>query len=271
MLAMAGVKLGAVRSWCGAHWRLGLIALAAAFTLETPTVAGEAMRTTVWQLPLDHHAEDLPPASSFKLLACGSDGGPPLQILQDWSDFQLCKPEADGLREVYLEYDGTREAAALRQRKYLDPHLIGTSEALFPVIASALFDEAGVLRAIRLVTDPRADAAKPTHLPRLRPRNEHYLLGDYLADRFGISPADCHERPATRRERPVLGMFVKRECTRIVGGISYLLVQHYLRKAGQANIDAETGQLSTGEFESWTRMEVRVVGPPSGRGNSISQ
>ena len=42
----------------------------------------------------------------------------------------------------------------------------GTTEAMFPVIVSALFNDSGVLQGIRIVTDPRAD-----HQDHITPAN----------------------------------------------------------------------------------------------------
>jgi hypothetical protein len=225
--------------------------------------AAAQMRATIWQLPLGQPIAAMPAPSAFGALACGSNGGPPLRKLQDWSGFTACTPEPDGLREVYIDYDHRAEAAASAAGQYLDPSMIGTTEALFPVIASALFDAHGVMQAVRLVTDPRADARKATSLPRLRPRGEHYLLGLYLAERFGITAADCSNLAPAPGETPVVGQFVKRDCIRTADGVSYRLEQRYLRKRGQHDIDADTGQLSQDEFESWTRAEVRLVGSAS--------
>jgi hypothetical protein len=250
-------------------WRcVGTLALLALTLLP---VAGAEVRATIWQLPLGQSIAAMPAASEYGTLACGSNGGPPLRKLQDWSGFQICRPEADGLREVYVEYDRTAEAAALATRQYLDPSMIGTSEAYFPVVASALFDAQGILRAIRLVTDPRPDAREATSLPRLRPRGEHYLLGGYLAERFSLTASDCHDLAAAPGETPVIGQFVKRDCTRTVGEIRYALQQRYLRKPGQHDIDPDTGQLSEGQFESWTRAEVRLVGQNQGPSASTAQ
>jgi hypothetical protein len=236
----------------------GCVGLALVALILVPTAAAE-MRATIWQLPLGQKITAMPERGRFGALACGSNGGPPLRKLQDWNGFQICKPEADGLREVYVEYDRKAELAASSAGQYLDPAMIGTSEALFPVIASALFDAGGVLRGIRLVTDPRPDTREATSLPRLRRRGEHYLLGGYLAGRFGIEAGECHDLAAAAGETPVIGQFVKRDCLKTVDGFSYRLQQRYLRKRGQHDIDANTGHLSENEFESSTRLDVRLT------------
>ena len=45
-------------------------------------------------------------------LACGSNGGPPRQELDAWSDFKKCQPEANGLREVAARFDDEDEYVA---------------------------------------------------------------------------------------------------------------------------------------------------------------
>jgi hypothetical protein len=231
---------------------------ALAVVLALTHVAWADTRTTVWQLLLGSSIAALPPSSTFGIIACGSDGGPPLAKLHDWEELLSCAPEADGLREVYVEYDRKAEAAAEAAHRYLDPNMIGTSEALFPIIASALFDVNGTLRAVRLVTDPRPDARGRSSLPRLRPRGEHYLLGGYLMKRFGMDASDCRSLEPDAGETPVIGQFIKRDCTKKINGTLYVVQQRYLRKRGQKDVDPESGQLTDGQFESWTRAEVRL-------------
>jgi hypothetical protein len=249
----------------------GQLCRALALVALVPPLAAAEMRATIWQLPLGQSIAALPAATQYEALACGSNGGPPLRRLQDWAGFHSCKPEADGLREVYVEYDRTAEAAAEAAGQYLDLSMVGTSEAYFPVIASALFDEHGILRAIRLVTDPRPDARPATSLPRLRPRGEHYLLAGYLAERFELTANDCHDLAAAPGETPVIGQFVKRDCSRTIGETRFTMQQRYLRKPGQRDIDPDTGQLSEGQFESVTRAELRWVEQSQGPAASTTQ
>ena len=95
-------------------------------------------------------------------------GLPGLCLRQQWRaartvlgglvEYRRCAPEADGLREVYSEYDHrggirrrARRISAVAGRRRLES---------FPIIASALFDEHGTLAGLRIVTDPRAGAAQ---------------------------------------------------------------------------------------------------------------
>src|SRR5947209_5830319 len=45
----------------------------------------------------------------FGEFACGSNGGPPRQRLEDWSDFAKCRLEPSGLHEVYARFDDEQE------------------------------------------------------------------------------------------------------------------------------------------------------------------
>src|SRR5205807_5190654 len=123
-----------------------------------------------------------PSADEFRGFACGSNGGPPRQQLSGWSDVGRCRAEASGLREVYFEYDDEYEyIARARDLPREVGRWAGTSEAGFPVIVSALFDDAGVLRAMRIVTDPRADRRSETVEAGTRKRAEAYVLGGLVA------------------------------------------------------------------------------------------
>ena len=57
-------------------------------------------RADIWSLKLGTPASALP-HDAFADDACGSNGGPPQQSLAIWSDYQ-CRPEPNGLREVYF-------------------------------------------------------------------------------------------------------------------------------------------------------------------------
>src|SRR5947209_20607161 len=58
----------------------------------------------------------------FGEFACGSNGGPPRQKLEDWSGFAKCTPEADGLREVQVRFDDEQEyiGKAIADDRYAD-------------------------------------------------------------------------------------------------------------------------------------------------------
>lgn len=233
---------------------------AALLGLAAPAGAVED-RPTIWDLKLGSTIEQMPPVEAFKGYACGSNGGPPLQRLSGWPDYAQCEPEESGLHEIYFEYDDEAEyiARALEDIR-LAPNA-GTIDKSFPVITSALFDDDGVLKGVRMVTDPRPEKQQDNEWAALRPREEHYLLGAYLAGQFGIKAAEhCTKIPLAEGESPVSGQVVKQDCERTDAeeGLRYVLQQRFLRKEGQADRDPHTGALTSGQYESMARAEIFV-------------
>ena len=112
----------------------------------------------------------------FGELACGSNGGPPRQRLDDWKGFATCRAEASGLHEVYARFDDEDEfiGRAIDDPLYAGERT-GTRVAGHPIILSVLFDDDGVLRGLRFISDPRASPIerRMAHLLRLAIIN-HY-------------------------------------------------------------------------------------------------
>jgi len=179
--------------------------------------------------------------------ACGSNGGPPRQRLDGFSGFRKCRREESGLREVYLRFDDTDEyiGKAINDPLYAAQRA-GTRVAGHPVILSVLFDDDGVLRGIRFVSDPRGDpgARRMAHLLRLA-----------IINRYEPTGWNCTDLPAAPGETPVGGVFLKQRCEKTTAGRHLMVEAHFLRKPGQSEIDAN-GESTQGQFESWTRFEL---------------
>jgi len=235
--------------------------------------ADDGKRLTLKDLKPGTALDGMPEWLAFRNYACGSNGGPPLRKLAGWQEFNLCKPDANGLYEVYFEYDNEAEYIL---RALDDPRtvrFVGTTEQGFPIIASALFSEDGVLRGLRMVTDPRADytADQFFDLTNLRSRNDFYLLGPFVGGQVHMSPTtDCVNLPAAEGETPVAGRFVKIDCERVEDGLHYLLKTRYFRKPGQHARDPRTGELTEGQYESSTVFEEYELGygPSDGAGST---
>jgi hypothetical protein len=176
-------------------------------------------------------------------LACGSNGGPPRQTLNAWSDFSKCQPEASGLHEVAARFDDEAEYVA---KAMGNPETAegGTRVAGHPVILSALFDDGGTLRGIRMISDPRATESE---------RRMAHLLGVAAMSHYGRNGWSCTDLPPAAGETPVGGIFIKSRCEKTVDGKALTVETHFLRKPGQHDIDPETHQYTEGQFESWTR------------------
>jgi hypothetical protein len=221
--------------------------------------SGAPHRLTIFDLKLGMSTGDLP-AGEFHAYACGSDGGPPLLKLTGWSEFNKCPAEADGLHEVYFEYDDSAEKRARAAMDIPAGWSLGTAYQYFPIVASALFDDTGTLQGLRIVTDPRPEQRKDPFF-HFRPRSEHYLLQLYLLDTFGMSAAECRDVPLAPGQSPVMGMITNQRCDRtdLNTGRRYHVEAHFYRRRGERDVDASTGRLTEGQFLSETRAEIRSI------------
>lgn len=184
----------------------------------------------------------------FGELACGSNGGPPRQKLEEWSDFGKCRPEDNGLYEVYARFDDEDEyiGKAIDDPRYAAGR-IGTRVAGHPVILSALFDRDGVLRGLRFVTDPRAAPHE---------RRMAHLLRLAVINRYEPDGWTCTDFPPAAGETPVGGVFIKQRCDKATPERHLSLDTRFLRKPGQGDNDPVTGEYRAGAFESSTRFEI---------------
>jgi hypothetical protein len=241
------------------------IPLIALFCWAGAAGAQELRRATVWDLKLGQPIAAQPSRDAFRGFACGSNGGAPRLRLSGWSDFARCGAEPNGLHEVYFEYDDEYEYIA--RAKDLDRDVArwaGTTELGFPVVVSALFDAAGVLRGIRVVTDSRPDHRIDIADADLRKRDDAYLFGGRMASRFNIDPKrDCTALPPAEGESPVGSLFVKQSCelTDAEHRRRIVLRVNFFRKPGQSAFNPQMAtQLTQGQFESSARVEVFDLG-----------
>lgn len=183
----------------------------------------------------------------FGEFACGSNGGPPRAKLDGFADFAKCRAEPSGLHEVYLRFDDEEEYIGRAIDDDLYTHKVGTRVAGHPVILSVLFDGGGILRGIRLVTDPRAAPGE---------RRMAHLLSVAALNRYGPQGWTCVDEPAAAGETPVGGIFIKRKCRKVTAERDLTVDAHFLRKPGQSETDPATGEYRAGQYESWTRFEL---------------
>src|SRR5262245_11788292 len=126
---------------------LGAVLIAAC----SPALAQDASsqhRTGLLDLKLGTAAADLP-EDAFIDYACGTNGGPPGKALGSFTDFATCAPEKSGLHEVAFRYDDELEYRLLAQGLDNTAELNGgTKVSAYPVYASALFDDQGILRGL---------------------------------------------------------------------------------------------------------------------------
>jgi hypothetical protein len=204
-------------------------------------------RLNVWDIHIGEAASEIP--DGFINYACGTDGGPPSVPLKNFADFKTCRPDANGLYEVYFEYDDELEywARALDLKEEIRIYA-GTTAYEFPVVASVLFDEAGLVKGMRLVTDPRQQLS--------RDRSEFWTLANFIRQRFGDYGWECKDLPPEEGERPVGSFFLKNHCEKTVNGVRLVLEQRYFQKKGQQSVDPDTGKPRMEDYESVTRFEM---------------
>ena len=204
-------------------------------------------RLNVWDIHIGSAAAELP--DGFVDYACGTDGGPPSTPLANFTDFKKCRPDANGLHEVYFEYDDELEywARALELKAEIKMYA-GTTAYEFPVVASVLFDDAGLARGERLVTDPRQQLS--------RDRNEFWTMADFIRHRFGDDGWECKDLPRNEGESPAGSYFIKNRCEKTLSGLQLILEQRYFQKKGQQFLDPYTGKPRMEDYESATRFEM---------------
>jgi hypothetical protein len=247
-----------------ARYHIPLI-IGVACWMAAPADTQPMHRATIWDLKVGALIAEQPNPSEFRGFACGSNGGPPRAPLTGWADFKRCALEADGLREVYFEYDDELEYIARAHDNDREiSRWAGTHEVTFPVITSALFDDAGMLKGIRMVTDARPEHKNDITEANRKKREEAYTLGTVMASRFNVDPAqDCQALPLAEGESPVGSLFVKRVCERddLAAGRRIVIRVNLFRKPGQSGYNPQLPtQLTQGQFESSARVEIYQLG-----------
>jgi hypothetical protein len=234
-------------------------------TIWSGVVTAQTLRrASIWDLKLGEGMAAQPAPDEFRGFACGSNGGAPRAPLAGWKDFARCRAEPNGLHEVYFEYDDELEyIARARDLEREITRWFGTTEQGFPIVASALFDDSGVLKGIRLVTDSRPEHRNDITEANVRKRADAYVFGGIMAPRFDIDPTrDCVSAPPAEGESPVGDLFVKQTCERVTadGTRRVVLRANLFRKPGQSAYNPQMPtELTEGQFESSARVEIYLL------------
>ena len=237
-----------------------------AFLLTTSIgcAAERLTRATVWNIKLGEPISAQPPVEAFQNFACGSNGNAPRQKLTGWSDFAKCAAEPGGLHEVYFEYDDENEyyfRAHDMEREIT--RWAGTTDTGFPITPSALFDDNGIARGVRMVTDPRPEFRNNVFEAEHRKREQAYQFAGAMSARYEIQlDKHCAEHPLAEGEGKIAGLAIKRTCEKIdeAEHRRYVVHMNYFRKPGQAGYDPRLPTRTTqGQFESSSRFEIYAL------------
>ncbi len=205
-------------------------------------------RSSIFDLVIGQRAATQP--VEFQQFACGTNGGPPSVALTGFADFAQCPAEAEtGLHEVDFRYDDEAEYWALAHNLqiYADRYH-GTKVANYEVIASALIDDAGILRGIRAVTDDRT---------ALRSRFTAYQMSEYVEQQYSPSPWTCVDLPVAEGETPVARRLIKQNCQGTTPeGLTLFIETRLLRRPGQKMIDPFSGEVRGDRFVASSRFEL---------------
>jgi hypothetical protein len=232
--------------------RRAALLLLAGLAFVTPAVAQSSQhRTDLLDLALGTAARDLP-EEAFIDFACGTGGGPPAQPIGGFTDFAKCAAEASGLHEVAFRQDDELEYKLLAHHDTNGAETNGgTRISAYPALISALFDDQGILRGLRAVSDTRID---------LRERTNSFQMAEAVRIRYGADGWHCVDLPAGKGEEPIATQFVKQDCDKTTGGMLIHTEARLLRRAGETEINRDTGRLVQGQFESSARIEIREAG-----------
>ncbi|MCW5697153.1 MAG: pentapeptide repeat-containing protein [Bauldia sp.] len=206
-------------------------------------------RSTIRDVVIGAPLSEQPP--DFQEFACGTNGGPASLLINSLADFGLCPAEPTGLHEVQFRYNDELHYVALAQRDPLRAELFqGTRIGNFPIIASMLIDDAGIVRGVRGVTDDRVSD---------RTRRMAYSMGDFVRTVYGSQGWDCTDLPRAEGESEVGNSFIKEDCSRVQDGFLMTTRTRLFRRPGQSLIDPVNGQVRVGYYESTARIEIYQV------------
>jgi hypothetical protein len=204
-------------------------------------------RPKIWDMKFGTPVGELPD-EEFVDPACGTNGGPPGLRIASFEEFEKCRAEASGLREIWFRYDDEEEYVARAAR---NPDAVARANTMMmlgqPITLSMLVDRVGRLQGYRIFTDPRADADL---------RKDAYLIGTAFKVRYGGDGWDCKDEPPAAGETPLDGIFIKQRCQKRAEGHQVTVESRHYYKAGQALVDPNSGVTTVNQFESSARIEV---------------
>ncbi|WP_407114510.1 hypothetical protein [Bradyrhizobium sp. LMG 9283] len=159
-------------------------------------------------------------AEEYISLACADKEGGKLAV---WSDFRTCPADEMDLRGISFRFNDKVNPLAAVNDKYEGTRLGG-----HPVLLRGFVDSSGVLRRIRIDTDPDA---------RLFWHKKAHLLALIVKARYGEAGWTCRAGESHDGETPVGGLLIKEHCEKRSERRHLVLDREVYRRAGQPPSD----------------------------------
>ncbi|WP_439373063.1 hypothetical protein [Bradyrhizobium sp. DASA03120] len=177
--------------------------------------AGARQATDLRDLNLGMSVANIRPEEYINLVCADKEGA----SLAGWNDFPTCPVDEAGLHGISFRFNDEVNPLAAVNDKYE-----GTKLGGHPVLLRGLVDSGGVLKEIRIDTDPNA-----------RPfwRKKAYLLALAVRARYGEAGWTCREAEHHDGETPVGGLLIKEHCEKHSEQRRLVLDREVYRRAGQ--------------------------------------
>ncbi len=178
------------------HFKLGGLAIAAMLSMgQIAEAAEDPLKGDLRDLRVGMTVNELP-TERYVDIACGNLGDEPGEAIDDWTNYQACPVNDDGLHEVAFSYAEDNPWAAVNDKWE------GTKVAGHPVQPSLLITGDGLVKGIRIVTNGR----------RLYLKKKAYLLPIRIMGRYGKDGWTCEEAEPGDGKKAIAGMFIDRLC-----------------------------------------------------------
>ncbi len=138
-------------------------------------------------------------------IACDEEDG---AKLQSWSEFAKCSKNQDGLHALRFQYGDDPLLGPISEDGQ------GTKAAGQPVLLTLFIDEAGILRRLRMRTDPDV---------RMFIKRRAHVFGLQAMARYGEDGWHCVRKEPTPQEQPLGQTFVNERCEKVTADRHYVV------------------------------------------------
>ena len=112
---------------------------------------------TIWDVKIGSPISNLSD-TSVSDIACGTNGGPMSLVISSFEKFSKCRSEDSGLFEIAFTYDDEEQYIAKALNIQTNSMTEVTTVLAHRVIPSILVSSDGIIKGIRIMTDPRVPA-----------------------------------------------------------------------------------------------------------------